>query len=187
MKSSIKSYAVLAVVGLFLVSGVVFGTMEILRQMSDESAHSVMAMVSDTGSTYRSMLDRNKAFLELKVIQEQARQEAEALKKLEAEVKAEVERLESLKEDKQPSGDDKLVDGSMFAPDAGTAEEGDNSVSRIVVQPDGSRVYHVQVGDTLSLVSHHVGYSVDELAKLNQIQDVNLIYAGSVLRLPDEK
>ena len=47
-------------------------------------------------------------------------------------------------------------------------------------------VYHIQKGDTLSGISDKVCYSVDELAKYNKISDVNLIYAGSSLRVPNE-
>lgn len=49
-----------------------------------------------------------------------------------------------------------------------------------------SNTYFVQEGDTLCYVSTLTGYSVDEIAKLNHIEDINLIYAGSVLKLPDK-
>lgn len=48
-------------------------------------------------------------------------------------------------------------------------------------------VYHIKKGDTLSSISDKVHYSVDELAKYNKIEDVNLIYAGSALRIPDKE
>ena len=49
---------------------------------------------------------------------------------------------------------------------------------------DGSLLYVIQRGDTLSKISALVGFSVDELAEYNHIRNVNLIYTGSVLRIP---
>ena len=55
----------------------------------------------------------------------------------------------------------------------------------IVTDIDGNMVYLVKDGDTLSDVSRKVSYSVDELAKYNKIKDVNLIYTGEALRIPE--
>ena len=55
----------------------------------------------------------------------------------------------------------------------------------IVTDIDGNMVYLVKKGDTLSGVSKKVSYSVHELAEYNKIKDVNLIYTGEVLRIPD--
>lgn len=46
-------------------------------------------------------------------------------------------------------------------------------------------VYQVQKGDTLSEISGKVGASVNSIAHLNEIENVNLIYAGESLRIPD--
>lgn len=46
-------------------------------------------------------------------------------------------------------------------------------------------VYDIKRGDTLSKISGEVLYSVDALAAYNHIRNVNLIYAGSTLRVPD--
>lgn len=46
------------------------------------------------------------------------------------------------------------------------------------------RVYLIQPGDTLSSISASVGVSVDRLAHVNNISDVNCIYAGSALTIP---
>ena len=45
-------------------------------------------------------------------------------------------------------------------------------------------VYKVKKGDTLSHVSGKVGSSVDSIAKLNKLKNVNLIYTGESLRIP---
>lgn len=50
---------------------------------------------------------------------------------------------------------------------------------------DGTVIYHIQKGDTLCYISTLLGYSVDELAEYNHIENVNLIYADSVLRVPN--
>lgn len=54
----------------------------------------------------------------------------------------------------------------------------------VVVDIDGSMVYLVEKGDTLSEVSGKVGYSVQELAEHNLIKNVNLIYEGQTIRIP---
>lgn len=46
-------------------------------------------------------------------------------------------------------------------------------------------VYDVHRGDTLSKISRITNYSVDQLANINQIRRVNLIYTGSSLRVPN--
>lgn len=46
-------------------------------------------------------------------------------------------------------------------------------------------VYDVHRGDTLSKISRITNYSVDQLANVNQIRKVNLIYTGSSLRVPN--
>lgn len=51
---------------------------------------------------------------------------------------------------------------------------------------NGEKVYIIKWGDTLSYISAETGFSVDEIANLNEIRDVNMIYADSALRIPDE-
>lgn len=50
--------------------------------------------------------------------------------------------------------------------------------------PGGWVSYLVQSGDTLSGIAAARGTSVDELARVNQIRDRNLIYVGQVLMVP---
>lgn len=59
--------------------------------------------------------------------------------------------------------------------------------SHIVRKSDGTMVYMIQPGDTLTSISATLGYSVDEIANFNQIRNVNLIYANSALRVPKGK
>ena len=56
----------------------------------------------------------------------------------------------------------------------------------VMTDIDGTSVYIIQPGDTLSSLSAMFGYSVDELANFNQIRDVHLIYSNSALRIPTE-
>lgn len=44
-------------------------------------------------------------------------------------------------------------------------------------------VYDISWGDTLSGISRLTGVSVDELAKLNNISNPNLIYSGSSIKI----
>ena len=45
-------------------------------------------------------------------------------------------------------------------------------------------VYQVVLGDTLAQISSEFGVSVDQLVAFNGIEDRNLIFAGSALRIP---
>lgn len=63
--------------------------------------------------------------------------------------------------------------------------DGVSSESYYPGQQLGQRVVHVMRGDTLSKISRETGCSVDALAHHNEIDDVNLIYDGSSLRVPD--
>lgn len=45
-------------------------------------------------------------------------------------------------------------------------------------------VYYIQDGDTLTSLSAKFGVSVDCLADYNAVRDVNVISAGSALRVP---
>ena len=48
----------------------------------------------------------------------------------------------------------------------------------------GHRFYTVQSGDTLSELALRFGTTVSEIAELNNIQNVNLIFTGELLRIP---
>ncbi|WP_459793220.1 LysM peptidoglycan-binding domain-containing protein [Arthrobacter sp. AD-310] len=45
-------------------------------------------------------------------------------------------------------------------------------------------IYLIKWGDTLSQISLGTGVSVERLAEYNSIEDVDLIYAGALLRIP---
>lgn len=73
--------------------------------------------------------------------------------------------------------------GSMFLD---SLEAAGIDVDRVVRTDDGTYVYLIERGDTLTKLSAAFGYSVDALANHNGIRDVNLIYANSSLRMPGE-
>lgn len=54
-------------------------------------------------------------------------------------------------------------------------------------QKDGTLSYLIQPGDTLCYISQLFGYSVQQIAEYNHVPDVNLIYADSIMRVPDEQ
>ncbi len=56
---------------------------------------------------------------------------------------------------------------------------GDNSCGKIL--------YKIKYGDTLSAIALKYGDTVQEIAMLNNIQNPNLIYAGSIIRIPNCK
>ena len=47
-------------------------------------------------------------------------------------------------------------------------------------------IYIIRKDDTLTYLSRLFGYSVDKIANLNEIRDINLIYEGSSLQIPDK-
>lgn len=55
------------------------------------------------------------------------------------------------------------------------------------INKDGNWYVVVKSGDTLTSISRKYGYSVDQLAQFNKIQNVNLIYANSSIVLPSNK
>lgn len=70
-----------------------------------------------------------------------------------------------------------------------TTVEGDTQVpyvgaDYVTIDADGNMVYLVERGDTLTRVSNLTGYSIQELAEYNHIENVNLIYTGQSLRIP---
>ena len=88
---------------------------------------------------------------------------------------------------REPSADEPASDGADGAAAATSGEAGDG------VSDEGGKVkvrrvndvYIVEWGDTLSAISAEHGVSVDKIANLNDIRDVNLIYADSVLEMPE--
>lgn len=89
-------------------------------------------------------------------------------------------------------------DGSSTDPGTGSDENGDDINDDQPTAPpghpgdpgdwtyndQGDVLHTVERGETLSKISSQYGVSVDQLAWYNGIQDINLIYADSVLRVP---
>ena len=49
---------------------------------------------------------------------------------------------------------------------------------------DDNKTYRIQPGDTLSKIAAQFGTTVEELCRLNDIEDLDVIYAGEILILP---
>ena len=47
--------------------------------------------------------------------------------------------------------------------------------------------YKIQKGDTLTAIAKKYGTTIQTLKKINDIKNVNLIYAGDVIRIPNKK
>lgn len=112
------------------------------------------------------------------------------------------------KPDDKPATDDKQQDGKepdvSEKPDdskkPGNADEDKDSSGEIDSKPvsgtlpdyssvcvkdkDGKWVYIVKLNDTLGRISGLVGYSVQELAEYNHIENVDLIFADQAIRIP---
>lgn len=55
----------------------------------------------------------------------------------------------------------------------------------VVSDPIGGKTYVVRYGDTLSRIARAFGVDMNVLARVNNILNVNRIYAGQVLSIPD--
>lgn len=90
----------------------------------------------------------------------------------------------------QPVPDEFISDGTTGGSDE-TEEQPESGtlislVDVCVRDSDGHWVYIVKANDTLSYISGLVGFSVQELADFNNIENVNLIYGDQVIRLPHD-
>lgn len=55
----------------------------------------------------------------------------------------------------------------------------------IIDDSASGQTYTVQAGDTLNRIARRYGVDVTVLARVNNLRNPNLIYAGQVLRIPD--
>ena len=99
--------------------------------------------------------------------------------------------------DKDSNGtDDSITDDEVFDATA-KPDDTDNNVDvdnvddipytgaeYVTIDVDGNMVYLVQKNDTLTKVSNLTGYSIQELAEYNHIENVNLIYIGQSIKIP---
>lgn len=88
-----------------------------------------------------------------------------------------------------PDGDGNNSSGDLPDGDVpGSITPGDGVSTNVPEWADRSDcsdwIYIVKRGDTLSVISGKVGYSVDELAEYNQIANVHRIYVGQAIRVP---
>lgn len=86
--------------------------------------------------------------------------------------------------EKETSVENDIAENDKISGKTPEVETDKDHLSYIVTYDDGRMAYIIQEGDTLSYVSTLLGYSVDTLAELNDIEDVNLIYAGSAIMIP---
>lgn len=67
-------------------------------------------------------------------------------------------------------------------------EEINRRVNQIApVQPENAEEYTVKKGDRLSKIGALYGYTADELAAYNGIENPNLIYSGQVIKIPPKE
>lgn len=112
---------------------------------------------------------------------------------------------ETVKDDKpvtiepsdKPSDDKNVSDGNEDKPIESSPNDIQDSVDvdniddhpyigadYVTIDVDGNMVYLVKRGDTLTKISKLTGYSVQELAEYNHIENVNLIYTNQSIRIP---
>ena len=57
----------------------------------------------------------------------------------------------------------------------------------IVHNEEGVQEYTVKYGDTLSVIAEAMDVSLDALIRLNDVQNANLIYAGTTIKFSADK
>lgn len=65
-----------------------------------------------------------------------------------------------------------------------TTEDDVPAAAPVETTPERFETYTVEVGDTLQEISARVGTCVEEMARINAIEDPDLILPGQVLRIP---
>lgn len=81
---------------------------------------------------------------------------------------------------------DAQVSGDTFTPDTWTERNVVDVADSINKEIEETGKYTIQWGDTLSVIAEAMGLSVDEITVLNQIENPDLIVAGSSLSFDEE-
>lgn len=169
MKNSVV-YTILGVVAAGLVGTTVFMSGSIMSNMQNNDTLTVVS--HDNGEIYTTGTDANNVFEDTTAYL--ADTTADSTENTTGTVAAE----HDVKVDpntKEPIGTE--IDTS------GISDEVKSNL-KVIDRSKQETVYIIQEGDTLSYISGQLGYAVDELASYNNIEDKNLIYSNSALRLP---
>ena len=169
MKNSVV-YTILGVVAAGLVGTTVFMSGSIMSNMQNNDTLTVVS--HDNGEIYTTANDANNVFEDTTAYL--ADTTADSTENTTGTVAAEHD-VTVDPNTKEPIGTE--IDTS------GISDEVKSNL-KVIDRSKQETVYIIQEGDTLSYISGQLGYSVDELASYNKIEDKNLIYSNSALRLP---
>ena len=169
MKNSVV-YAILGVVAAGLVGTTVFMSGSIMSNMQNSDTLTVVS--HDNGEIYTTVNDANNVFEDTTAYL--ADTTADSTENTTGTVAAEHD-VTVDPNTKEPIGTE--IDTS------GISDEVKSNL-KVIDRSEQETVYVIQEGDTLSYISGQLGYAVDELASYNNIEDKNLIYSNSALRLP---
>lgn len=169
MKNSVV-YTILGVVAAGLVGTTVFMSGSIMSNMQNSDTLTVVS--HDNGEIYTTVNDANNVFEDTTAYL--ADTTADSTENTTGTVAAEHD-VTVDPNTKEPIGTE--IDTS------GISDEVKSNL-KVIDRSEQETVYVIQEGDTLSYISGQLGYSVDELASYNKIEDKNLIYSNSALRLP---
>lgn len=169
MKNSVV-YTILGVVAAGLVGTTVFMSGSIMSNMQNSDTLTVVS--HDNGEIYTTVNDANNVFEDTTAYL--ADTTADSTENTTGTVAAEHD-VTVDPNTKEPIGTE--IDTS------GISDEVKSNL-KVIDRSKQETVYIIQEGDTLSYISGQLGYAVDELASYNNIEDKNLIYSNSALRLP---
>lgn len=169
MKNSVV-YTILGVVAAGLVGTTVFMSGSIMSNMQNSDTLTVVS--HDNGEIYTTVNDANNVFEDTTAYL--ADTTADSTENTTGTVAAEHD-VTVDPNTKEPIGTE--IDTS------GISDEVKSNL-KVIDRSKQETVYIIQEGDTLSYISGQLGYAVDELASYNNIENKNLIYSNSALRLP---
>lgn len=169
MKNSVV-YTILGVVAAGLVGTTVFMSGSIMSNMQNSDTLTVVS--HDNGEIYTTVNDANNVFEDTTAYL--ADTTADSTENTTGTVAAEHD-VTVDPNTKEPIGTE--IDTSGISNEV-------KSNLKVIDRSKQETVYIIQEGDTLSYISGQLGYAVDELASYNNIEDKNLIYSNSALRLP---
>lgn len=169
MKNSVV-YTILGVVAAGLVGTTVFMSGSIMSNMQNSDTLTVVS--HDNGEIYTTVNDANNVFEDTTAYLTDTT--ADSTENTTGTVAAEHD-VTVDPNTKEPIGTE--IDTS------GISDEVKSNL-KVIDRSKQETVYIIQEGDTLSYISGQLGYAVDELASYNNIEDKNLIYSNSALRLP---
>lgn len=165
----------------------------LLEASKDVTSYTVDDIITIDGEQYVISVNKPSKQIESEEIVNESSDVTDIIDDVESSTSDTNDILDSeLDDDIHQNPESNNTDGTSATTGDADEEIGDNVVNdipyfgadNVTFDVDGNLVYLVKAGDTLTQVSRLTGYSVQELAEYNHIENVNLIYANQAIRIP---